>query len=96
MRLRVSGKARGDMLRAHRYLTERNPRVAERFLNEIDLRFSQLSDFPHLGRERFEFGRDLRSTRVMTYLVIYAVRPNYIDIVRVIDGRMDVYSELHK
>ena len=96
MKVRISGKARGDLLRAYRYFLQRNPQIAERFLSEVDLRFDQLGHFPRLGRERFEFGPDLRSTRVMTYLIIYAIRPTYIDVVRVINGRMDVYQELHK
>ena len=96
MNVRVSGKARSDLLTAYRYFAERNRDVAERFLSEVDLRLSQLSNFPHLGRERAEFGPSLRSARVMTFLIIYAIRKTHIDIVRVIDGRMDVPEELRR
>jgi toxin ParE1/3/4 len=96
MDVRLSGKARSDLLDAYRYFAERNSHVADRFVSEVDLRFRQLSDFPHLGRERAEFGPDLRSARVMTFLIIYAIRPTHIDIVRVIDGRMDVHEELRQ
>jgi toxin ParE1/3/4 len=96
MEIQLSGKARSDLLAAYRYFAERNRDVAERFVSEVDLRFSQLSDFPRLGRERAEFGPDLRSTRVMTFLIIYAIRRAHVDIVRVIDGRMDVREELRR
>ena len=95
MEIQLSGKARSDLLAAYRYFAERNRDVAERFVSEVDLRFSQLSDFPRLGRERAEFGPDLRSTRVMI-LIIYAIRRAHVDIVRVIDGRMDVREELRR
>jgi toxin ParE1/3/4 len=96
MEVRVSGKARSDLLKSYQYFADRNRDVAERYASAVDLRFRQLSDFPYLGRERSEFGPDLRSTPIMTFLIIYAVRRTYIDIVRVIDGRMDVQEVLRR
>jgi plasmid stabilization system protein ParE len=52
MKVQFSGKARSDLVRAYRYLAERNPVVAEKFMADVDLKLDQLSRFPRIGRDR--------------------------------------------
>lgn len=96
MKVQFSGKARSDLVQAYRYLAERNPVAAEKFMGDVDLKLDQLSRFPHIGRDRSEFAPNLRSILVLTFLLFYAIRGGRIEIVRVIDGRMDIHQELQR
>lgn len=96
MKVRVSAKARADLLQIYRYLAERNPAVAESVLQDIDAKLRQLSHFPFMGRERPEFAPHLRSALVHTYLIFYTVTNDHLVVVRVVDGRMDVSKELQR
>jgi len=94
MKARVSGKARSDLLEAYRYLVERNSAAAERLVADFDAKLRQIVRFPYIGRARPEFGPELRSVLVRNYVVLYSVTELEVIVVRVIDGRMDIDSEL--
>ena len=96
MKVRVSGKARADLLQIHSYLAERNPAAAESVLQDINSKLRQLSHFPFMGRERPEFAQNLRSALVRTHLIFYTVTGDQIVIMRVVDGRMDVDKEFRR
>jgi toxin ParE1/3/4 len=96
MKVRISGKARMELLEIYRYLAERNEAVADAVLGEIDSKLRQLSEFPFIGRERSEFAPNLRSVLVRTYLMFYTVVEDELVIMRVVDGRMDVDRELRR
>ena len=96
MKVRISGKARRELLEIYSYLVERNPAAAERALADVNSKLHQLSRFPFMGRERPEFARNLRSVLVGTYLVFYTVANDHIVIMRVVDGRMDVDKEFRR
>ena len=96
MKVRVSGKARAELIEIYRYLAERNPDAAESTLQDINSKFRQLSHFPFLGRERPELATNLRSALVRTYLIFYTVADEQVVIVRVIDGRMDIRKEFQR
>jgi plasmid stabilization system protein ParE len=59
MKIRISGKARSELIEIYRYLARHNPVAAERAVADIDFRLRQLSDFPLMGRQRPEFAPDL-------------------------------------
>lgn len=90
MRVRLSGKARRDLLDIYAYLSSRNPVAANRTFRTINESLQRLTDFPYTGRERTEFGPGMRSLVVRTYLVFHRIEGDSIDIVRVVDGRMDL------
>jgi toxin ParE1/3/4 len=94
MKVRVSGKARSDLLEAYRYLSERNAAAAERLVADFDAKLRQIARFPLIGRVRSEFGPDLRSVLVRNHVVLYSVTEFEVIVVRVIDGRMDIDAEL--
>jgi toxin ParE1/3/4 len=96
MKIRISGKARAELLEIYRYLSERNPAVADRTAADVDAKLRQLAHFPFMGRERPEFAPRLRSVLVRTYLVFYTFSDDGIVIMRVIDGRMDIDKEFRK
>ena len=96
MRVRISGRARTELLDIYAFLAKRNFAAAERLLQEINLKLRQLSHFPFMGRERPEFARNLRSTLVQTYLIFYTVADEQVVIMRIVDGRMDVEKEFQQ
>ena len=93
MKIRISGKARAELVEIYRYLVERNPAAAENSLNDIDTRLRQLSRFPFMGRERPELAENLRSVLAGTHLIFYSIGDDEIVVMRVIDGRMDIDKE---
>jgi toxin ParE1/3/4 len=94
MKVRISRKARSDLLDAYAYLAIRNPAAAERLVVDFDAKLRQLAQFPLIGRSRPEFGDALRSVLVRNYVVLYFIDESELIIMRVIDGRMDIDSEL--
>lgn len=90
MRVRLSGKARRDLLDIYSYLFSRNPDAADRTLGAINDNLQRLADFPHSGRDRDEFGPGVRSLLVRSYLVFHRIEGDDIVVIRVVDGRMDL------
>lgn len=65
-------------------------------LARFSQRFDELREFPFLGRDRSEFGHSLRGLLIEGYVAFYTVETDRIVIVRVIDGRRDITSEMSK
>jgi len=59
-------------------------------------RFEELCEFPFLGRDRSEFGQSLRGLLIDGYVAFYIIETDRIVIVRVVDGRRDLESEMSK
>jgi len=96
MKVLLSDKASGDLLRIYCYIAERNPAAAEALVQRIDQKFDQLSELPFIGRERSSLAPGLRSVIVGNHLIFYTVGLEAITIVRVIDGRMDIDAEFRR
>jgi toxin ParE1/3/4 len=96
MRVVLTAKAKRARLRIYRYIDERNPSAAESFIQRIRNNFDNLARFPFIGRERSSLAPGLRCLIVGLHLIFYAVDPDEITVVRVIDGRMDVEEEFHR
>lgn len=76
------------------YLEQRSPKAAQRLSDELEAAILRLGDFPLMGRERPEFGSGQRSLVAQNCVIFYRVEPALILILRVLDGRMDVETEL--
>ncbi len=92
--VRVSGKARQDLLGIFRYLSEHSPDAADRFLRDFDRRLTQLTRFPFIGRERTELRVALRSLVLGDHLILYEVDAEHVVVYRVLHGRMDIGKEI--
>ncbi|HWE79801.1 MAG TPA: type II toxin-antitoxin system RelE/ParE family toxin [Pseudolabrys sp.] len=73
MKVRISRKARSDLLGAFDYLADRNAAAAERLIADFDAKLRQLAEFPLIGRSRPEYAADLRSVLVRNHVVLYCV-----------------------
>jgi toxin ParE1/3/4 len=96
MRLVVSRDADDDLLQIVRYLAERHPAAARGVAEEIDRKFSGLTYFPLMGRDRRSLGAGVRSIVAGTYVIFYRVEPDRVVIMRVLHGRRDIDAEFQR
>jgi len=86
MRTQWSPEALADLAGIVRYIREDNPSAAERVRRTIRKGISTLRDFPRMGRQ----GRKLDTRELvftpLPYVVIYRLRENVIEIVRILHG----------
>ena len=67
-----------------------DPVAATRMVERLAAGVARLADFPESGRDRPEIGADARSVVVGRYLVLYRIRGEFVDIVRVIHGAREI------
>jgi toxin ParE1/3/4 len=63
---------------------------AERFLTRLDEKFTKITQFPNLGRQRDEILPSMRSIPIDSYLILYMPLNQDIDILRVVSGYRDL------
>lgn len=95
MKVFVAAEAESDLLQIYAYVAERNPDAAEDIARQFAQKVDNLARFPFIGRHRNGFRQGLRSVVVGTYVIFYLVG-DAITIVRVLDGRRDIDSELQR
>lgn len=91
--IRYLPAAQDDLLSILDFIAQDSPDRATRFVDELDRRIGALSRHPNLGR--VPRNPTLRSAgyRVLvleSYLVFYRVRPNAIEVHRVVHGSRDL------
>lgn len=94
MQIEISHRAKRDLARILAYLRPRSPMAASRLSHALESAILGLGEFPQMGRARPEFGAGLRSLVAENFVILYRVDTLAIVILRVIDGRMDIESEL--
>jgi toxin ParE1/3/4 len=94
MKIFVSDQADADLLQINRYLSERNPAAADALIRDIDRKLENFTRF--IGRDRSTLAQGLRSIVTGPYVIFYAVEPDRIIIVRVLDGRRDIDAEFQR
>jgi len=95
MVLKVSRRprARLDLMEIWTYIADDNETAANRLLRRIDSVLVMLADTPLAGRARPELRPDIRSFSIGNYVVFYVVRPDAIDVVRVLSRYRDISQE---
>ena len=86
-------QAKEDLLEIWAYIAADNPAAADNLLRRIDKKSRTLADYPYMGRERSDIDPGLYSFPVGNYLIFYEHTDNGIEIVRVLHGARDVYSQ---
>ena len=89
MRVLFSKDARGDIARIYEYILERNPVAATRVVRAIQASTIRLANFPRSGRVGGV--ADTREVVVprLPYIVVYSIRPDYVEIVAVFHAAQD-------
>lgn len=79
-------EAQNDVLDIALHISEHNLTAALAWVDEVDERLHLLAEMPGAGRERPEFGDQLRSFPVGDYLIIYRALNDGIEVARVLHG----------
>jgi toxin ParE1/3/4 len=95
MALKVSRRprARLDLIEIWTYIADDNETAADRLLRRIDSILDMLADTPLAGRARPELRPEIHSFPTGNYVVFYVVRPDAIDVVRVLSRYRDISEE---
>lgn len=83
-------KAEEDLLEIWLFIARDSASAADRLLDRIDQKCRALADHPAIGPVRSDLGPDIRVLFVGRYLVLYRVRRQRIEIVRVVHGARDL------
>ena len=99
MRLFYRPAAVDDIESAADYIEQelKNPSAARKLKTNLVRSISLLKDNPELGMklsEKFDVESDYRFIVVNKQIVFYEIQPDYIEIVRVLDGRTDYLTHL--
>jgi len=88
--LRISPRAREDLLEIWSYVAEESETNADGFIDKIHETMELLAGQPGLGRHREELAPGIQSFPVGRYIIFYRVLSNAIEIVRVLHGARDI------
>jgi toxin ParE1/3/4 len=88
--LRISPRAREDLLEIWSYVAEDSETNADGFIDKIHETMELLAGQPGLGRHREELAPGIQSFPVGRYIIFYRVVLPAIEIVRVLHGARDI------
>jgi toxin ParE1/3/4 len=83
-------KARSDLDSIWLYVAAETPLAADRLIDRIHARCQNLAVHPRLGPARPEIAADARTLVEGDYLILYRVRAEDVDIVRVVHGAREI------
>ncbi|MGD9680311.1 MAG: type II toxin-antitoxin system RelE/ParE family toxin [Candidatus Obscuribacterales bacterium] len=89
MKILITSTAEVDLEEIEAYISSDNPAAAVRFLNRLSERFQLIADMPGVGRRREIFGRGVRSLAEGNYVIVYRVKTETVEILRVLHGAQD-------
>jgi toxin ParE1/3/4 len=84
--IRRTAEADEDLIDIWLYIAPDNPGAADRLLDEIEEKFSLLANQPQLGPARPDIAEECRYFPVGSYLILYRIIPDGIEVVRVVQG----------
>jgi len=84
--IRRTARAEDDLVDIWIYIARDNPDAADRLLEEIDRKCVLLAENPRLGRARPDIAREFRHWSIGSYLILYRLLPDGIEVVRVVHG----------
>jgi toxin ParE1/3/4 len=88
----ISPEASRDLSEIIDYFVSRNIDAGDRFVDEFDKKCKYLANFPNMGRSYGNVKADLRGVPLDSYIVLYRVIDNGIEIVRVVSGYRNLES----
>jgi len=87
-------QAAADLVAILTYLDEHSPAAADRLVAAIDQHCTSLGQFPGTGRARDDIMLGLCSVVVDRYVLLYRVRPQAVEVLRILPGGRDLASIL--
>jgi len=87
---RLTAAAEDDLLSIWEYIAQDNPDAATRQLFKIEETSSLLAENPHLGPARPDIAAEMRYFPVGSYLILYRLVVEGVEIVRVLHGARNI------
>ncbi len=88
---RLTPLAKSDLLAIWKYTIDNcGEKQAEKYLLEIETKLEQLAVNPELGKQRPEINPVYNSFPVKKHIIFYLKSVNYIDIIGMLHGEMDI------
>lgn len=84
--------AREDLIAIWTHIAADNPAAADRVLDRLEEAASHLADNPQMGPARDDIRPGLRYLVSSSYLLLYRIADDGIEIVRAVHGRRDLYG----
>ncbi len=92
---RLTPAAKSDLIEIWNYTMEVwGEKQADKYLQDIEDKLNQLAENPGLGRHRPEIHPGYYSFPVAKHIVFYLQSRNYIDIIGILHGKMDIDNNL--
>ncbi|OWY64324.1 hypothetical protein B7486_47900 [cyanobacterium TDX16] len=99
MRIKYLSLAVLDLAEIRAYISTNNPDAARRVGNKLNESINALKQFPNLGKPGRVFGtREMNTPKIgkTTYVVVYRVKREEIQILRVLPGMRDIDTILEE
>ena len=93
-RIRRTPRAAQDLEHIWFYVAQDDPAAADRLLDTFDEKIRLLADNPHMGPARPDIATDLRYHPAGSYLLLYRIVSDGVEIVRVVHGARDLLNLL--
>jgi toxin ParE1/3/4 len=90
MQLIISPAASQDLDEIADYFLSRNIEAGEQFFAEFNKKCQNLAKFPNMGRTYAEIEPSLRGVPLDSYIILYRVIADRVEIVRVVSGYRDL------
>ena len=84
-------QAREDLIDIWLHIAADDPGVADRVLDRLEMAAMNLIENPRMGPARDDIRRGLRYLVSDTYLILYRIVKDGVEIVRVVHGRRDLF-----
>ncbi|HEY9612930.1 type II toxin-antitoxin system RelE/ParE family toxin [Allocoleopsis sp.] len=82
----VSPEAKQDLRDIRNYIARDNPSAARRLVESIREKCRTLVDFPNMGRRYDDIAPEVRGVPIDSYIILYRLIEDGIEIVRVVSG----------
>ncbi len=89
-RYRLTPAATQDLHEIGDFISENDPVIAFRIVDEIEMKCQALARMPEMGRARNELAPNLRSMKSGKYLIFYRPTDDGVEIIRVAHGSRDL------
>lgn len=88
----ISPEASLDLSEIIDYFTVRNIEAGEHFVDEFERKCKYLTNFPNMGRSYGNIQSGLRGIPLDSYIILYRIIDDGIEIVRVVSGYRNLES----
>ena len=94
--VRHTRRARADLLDIWLEIASKNPAAADRLYDRLEARVKVLGKYPEIGAARSDIAAEARMLVEGSYLILYRIRADDVQVVRVLYGARDIDRQLYE